>query len=105
MPREVRVLDAETAAALIRCQDELQAEAREIVSGLELRALLGQAGPVAEHGSALSGPMAWPDLDFGVTSPGLSAARPIEILQPLLTHPSITMVRFSNETGEAHLRG
>jgi len=99
MARELQVLDAETAAMLIRRQDELQAEAREMVRDLELLELLGQAGTVAEHGSALSGLMAWPDLDFGVTSPGLSAERAFEILQPLLTHPSTTMVRFTNETG------
>lgn len=99
MSREMVDLDPETAAGLLRRQDELQAEAREIVRELDLLAILGQAGPVAEHGSALSGLMAWPDLDFGVTSPGLDPARAFEIMQPLLTHPRTTMVRYINETG------
>lgn len=96
-PRE---LDAERAAALLRHQDELQAEARQIVQDLKLLDLLGQAGPVARHGSALSGLMAWPDLDFGITSPGLDPAGAFEILHPLLIHPRTTMVRYVNETGE-----
>jgi hypothetical protein len=98
-------LDAELADALLRQQDELQAEARQIIQDLELRTLLAQAGAVTEHGSALSGLMAWPDLDFGVTSPGLDPVRAFEILQPLLTHPRTTMVRYTNETGERTFAG
>ena len=92
-------LDAEAAAGLLRRQDELQTEARQIVRDLKLVSLLERAGPVSQHGSALSGLMAWPDLDFGITSPGLDPAGAFEILHPLLTHPSTTMVRYTNETG------
>ena len=92
-------LDSDAEAALLRRQDELQAEARQIVQELELVELLEQAGPVAQHGSALSGLLAWPDLDFGITSPGLDPAGAFGILQPLLTHPRTTMVRYTNETG------
>ncbi|MEX1158733.1 MAG: hypothetical protein WEC79_07385 [Thermomicrobiales bacterium] len=105
MPRQPTELDAETAASLLRRQDVLQAEARQIVRELELQTLLGQAGPVAEHGSALSGLMAWPDLDFGVTSPGLDPARAFGIMEPQLTHPPTTMVRFTNETGARAFAG
>ena len=92
-------LDNETAARLLRRQDTLQTEARQIMRELNVHALLSQAGLVTEVGSWVTGLMAWPDIDFGITSPGLDSTRAYEIMLPLLTHPRTTMVRFTNETG------
>jgi hypothetical protein len=105
MPVHLPGLDDETARALARLQDELQAEAREVVRSLGVRELLERAGSVVEHGSSVSGLMAWPDIDFGVTSPGLTPARAFDIMQPLLTHPHTTMVRYTNEVGERSFSG
>jgi hypothetical protein len=102
---ELPGLDEHAAAALLRRQDELQAEARQLEQELSLVALLEQAGPVARHGSLLSGLMAWPDVDYGVTSPGLTAQRAFAIMAPLLTHPRTTMVRYTNETGARSFSG
>ncbi len=98
-------LSDEQAAGLLKHQDELQAEARQIVNDLDLLTLLAQAGQVAEHGSSTSGLMAWADLDFGVTSPGLDLVRAFEIMHPLLTHPQTTMVRYTNEIGPRSFSG
>ena len=77
-------LDNETAARLLRRQDTLQTEARQIMRELNVHALLSQAGLVTEVGSWVTGLMAWPDIDFGITSPGLDSTRAYEIMLPLL---------------------
>jgi hypothetical protein len=105
MSTQLPGLDEQTAAELLRRQDELQAEARQLTQELGVVALLEQAGPVAQHGSLVSGLMAWPDIDFGVTSPGLSPERAYAIMLPLLTHPRTTMVRYTNETGPRSFSG
>jgi len=99
------VLDDEAAAQLVNRQEALQAEARHVVQDLGLLALLGQAGLVVEHGSAVTGLMTWPDLDISVTSPDLDPERAYENLHPLLTHPRTTMVRYTNETGQRSFSG
>lgn len=105
MSTDILELDGEAAARLLRRQDELQADARQIVRDLDLLALLAQAGPVVEHGSALTGLMTWPDLDISVTSPNLDPERAYEIMNPLLKHSRTTMVRYTNETGKRSFSG
>jgi hypothetical protein len=105
MSREMQQLSDEAATELLLRQDRLQAEARQVVRELDLVTLLGQAGPVVEHGSVTSGLMAWPDLDFGVTSPDLERALAFEIMRPLLAHPRTTMARYTNETGARSFSG
>jgi hypothetical protein len=96
---ETEELTAERGEALLRQQAALQAEAREVVTTLGIPDLLARAGMVTEHGSSVSGLMVWRDLDFAVTSPGLTAARAFEVLLPLLSHPQTARVRYANETG------
>lgn len=105
MSQGILELDDDEAARLLRRQDDLQDEARDVVRELDLNARLTQAGTVAEHGSVVSGLMVWRDLDFGVTSPGLDQPRAYEIMLPLLTHPRTTMVRYTNETGSRSFSG
>lgn len=92
-------LTTEQARALLDRQDALQAEAREVVAALGLHEMLARAGDVSEHGSSVSGLMVWRDIDFAVTSPGLTTERAFEIMLPLLLHPQTARVRYQNETG------
>lgn len=93
------------AHALLCRQDAMQAEARRVVATLGLQELLAQAGEVTEHGSSVSGLMAWRDIDFGVRSPGLTTERAFEIMLPLLQHPRTARVRYQNETGSRIFMG
>ena len=93
------------AAELLQRQAALQSEARQLANELNIVQLLEQAGAVVEHGSSVTGLMVWPDLDFGVTSPGLTPVKAFEIMQPLLTNPRTTMARYTNETGSRSFSG
>jgi hypothetical protein len=105
MLRDQTALTTAQASELLSRQDALQQEARQIVETLGLHERLGQAGQVSEHGSSISGLMAWRDIDFGVTSPGLTTERAFEIMLPLLQHPQTARVRYQNETGPRTFMG
>lgn len=87
------------AAELVRCQAELQAEAREVIAELDLLTMLGRLGTTQQVGSSVSGLMVWRDLDFIVVAPGLSITRAFETLWPLVTHPRIVELHYRNEQG------
>jgi hypothetical protein len=98
-------LTTEKATVLLQRQRELQAEGRQVVRDLALIDLLEQAGTVVEHGSSTTGLMVWPDLDFGITSPGLDPNRAFMLMLPLVAHARTTMVRYTNETGSKSFSG
>src|SRR3954470_10208473 len=87
------------AQELLRRQDALQAEARGVVAELGLVPLLSRAGRVEQVGSSVSGLMVWRDIDFGVLCRDLTAARAVEAIRPLLTHPRVTAFDYRNQTG------
>ncbi len=92
-------LTSEKAAALLRRQDALQAEALHVIAGLELFGVLGASGETWHIGSSVSGLMVWRDIDFNVVAPGLSAAQALATMRPLLIHPRVTQARYINESG------
>ncbi len=65
-------LDRESAEALLRRQDALQAEAARVVDELKLLELLGRVGAAEQHGSSVSGLMIWRDIDFTVIAPDVT---------------------------------
>lgn len=93
------VLDPATAADLLRRQEALQAEAREVVAALDLRARLETVGTVQAIGSAASGLMVWRDLDFNILCPGLPRVAALAALQPLFLYPQVVSWDFADEQG------
>ena len=92
-------LDPAAAAELLRRQDALQAEAREVAAALGLLGRLGTVGTVQAIGSAASGLMVWRDLDFNVLCPGLPRAAALAALQTIFLHPAVVSWHFSDEQG------
>ena len=93
------------AEELLRRQDALQAEATRVVSDLDLVAQLGRAGLAEQVGSSVSGLMVWRDIDFTVTSPGMTTERAWAVMQPIVSNPRVTRVAYSNEIGHLNQSG
>jgi hypothetical protein len=98
-------LDAVRAGELLRRQEELQAEAEEVIGDLDLLGVLGRARSVRLIGSSVTGLMVWRYLDLQVLSPGLSAAETWEMVRPLAAHPQVHEVRFLNQAGANSFSG
>jgi hypothetical protein len=101
-------LDHAYAAELLQRQDALQAEARQIMTDLDLMELLQYAGRPEQVGSSVSGLMVWRDLDLNVLCQDLTIECTFETLRPLLTDPRVVRAEYRNETGRhtpAELRG
>jgi len=98
-------LDAMRAGELLRRQEELQAEAGQVIGDLDLLAVLGRAGSVRLIGSSVTGLMVWRDLDFQVLSAGLGVAEAWEVVQPLAAHPRVSEVRFLDQAGDNSFSG
>jgi hypothetical protein len=98
-------LDSGQAEALLRRQRELQAEAERVVAELDLLPSLRRAGEVRLIGSAVSGLMAWRDLDLQVLSPGLDAAGAWDAMRPLAAHRGVYEARYLDQSGARSLAG
>jgi len=98
MTRDDEALSPDRAAALLRQQEELQAQARAVLADLRLMDAVAQVGMPVHIGSSVLGLMVWRDIDVTVVSPGLSAARAFQIMQPVVTHPRVAQARYVNET-------
>ncbi len=98
-------LTAEQAAALLRQQDSLQAEAAALLAQVDLLRHLGVVGQAELIGSAALGLMVWRDIDIMVAAPGLSAARAFAALSPLITDPRVTQLRYVNHSGRFNATG
>ncbi len=59
-------LDAPAVVELLRRQEELQAEAHQLIVHLDLFTMLSHAGKPEHIGSSVSGLMVWRDIDFNV---------------------------------------
>lgn len=101
-------LDAAYAAELLRQQDALQAEGRQVMDELDLVALLQSAGRPEQVGSSVAGLMVWRDLDLNVLCRDLTIERTIDTMRPLLTNSRVVRIDYRNETGShtpAELQG
>ncbi|GCE45818.1 hypothetical protein EI42_02763 [Thermosporothrix hazakensis] len=90
-------LQPEYAQQLLRRQNVLQAEAKAVIQELHLHSLLRSVGTVRQVGSSSLGLLVWRDIDFGVSSPGLSSARAYELMKPLYLNPRMKEIRYFNE--------
>jgi hypothetical protein len=101
-------LDATDAVELLRRQDSLQAEAKQVIAEINLHALLSQVGKPEQIGSSMAGLMVWRDLDFNILCPHPSLDSIFATVRPLLIHPRVIKLHYHNDTGEyapAELRG
>jgi hypothetical protein len=84
---------------LIRRQDALQAEAREVLEQLRLFELLGRVGRPVIVGSTALGLMVWRDVDVEVYCPALSPDGVFEAVRPLASVPGIHKLNFRDWSG------
>lgn len=90
---------------LLRRQDQLQTESQQVLAELQVVDLLSQAGRLRQTGSTTVGLMVWRDIDLQVYSPGLSAEQAFTAMQPLLTHPYVTQVRYLHQSDHFKVEG
>jgi hypothetical protein len=86
---------------LLARQAALQAEAAEVVAGLDLGSLFGDVGPVLVVGSYVSGLMCWRDLDV-VLLGGVefSPADVLDLLKRVVELPGFAGFTYRDERGE-----
>jgi hypothetical protein len=74
-------------------QAALQAEAAEVLAGLDL-------GPVLLTGSYVSGLMCWPDLDIMMhVGPGFAPRDVLRLLEPIVDRPDVHGFDYRDERG------
>ncbi len=92
-------------AELLQRQERLQHEADALLADFDLVALLRHAGEPWRVGSSVLGLMAWRDIDFNVLCESNTAERAMDAVRPLLAHPRLHRLRYSNETGRFNASG
>jgi hypothetical protein len=93
-------------AELLARQSVLQDEAREMLAGLDLDALVAGIGPVLLAGSFVSGLMCWPEVDVMVLAgPDFSPQDVLALLQRIVARPGITALDYSDERGPRCVTG
>jgi hypothetical protein len=78
----------------------LQAEAQHVLALLELETAFPSFGPAQLIGSALSGLMAWRDLDVMFTAPSATATQVLEGLAVIARSPALLAVDFRDERAD-----
>ncbi len=98
-------LDPGRASDLLRRQEELQAEAKQVIADLDLLGVLNRVGRVRLIGSFVTGLMVWRDLDLQVLSPDLGAAGAWDVVRSIVAHPRVYEVRYINQSGSSSFSG
>jgi len=87
-------------------QSALQAEAGEVLAGLNLAALVADIGPLLLTGSFVSGLMAWPELDVMVlVGEEFRPADVLELMQQVVGRPGVVGLEYRDERGARCLTG
>lgn len=85
---------------LISRQVALQAEAADVLAGLDLAAIVADIGPILLTGSYVSGLMSWPDLDIMVhVGAGFSPRDVLRLLQDIVDRPGVVGFDYHDERG------
>jgi len=91
---------------LLARQAALQAEAREVLAGLDLGALVADVGPLLLAGSFVSGLMCWRDLDVMVLAGGdFSPQDVLRLLQQIVGQLAVTAFEYHDERGPRCVTG
>ncbi|HTS98067.1 MAG TPA: hypothetical protein VMI33_15765 [Streptosporangiaceae bacterium] len=85
---------------LLTRQSALQAEAQEVLAGLDLAALVAGTGPLLMAGSFVSGLMCWRELDVMVLA-GADFSPPdvMRLLQRVVGRGGVTSLEYHDERG------
>jgi hypothetical protein len=85
---------------LLARQSALQAEAREVLAGLNLAALVADIGPLVVTGSFVSGLMCWRELDVMVcVGDDFSSQDVVQLLQRIMARTGATALEYHDERG------
>jgi hypothetical protein len=85
---------------LLARQAALQAEASEVLAGIDLADIFADAGPVLLTGSYVSGLMCWPDLDVMVhVGAGFAPQDVLRSLQRIVGHAGVVGFDYRDERG------
>jgi hypothetical protein len=91
---------------LLACQSMLQDEAREVLAGLDLAALVAGIGPLQVTGSFVSGLMCWRELDVMVLA-GRDFSPPdvMSLLARIVRRTGVTGIEYRDERGPRCVTG
>jgi hypothetical protein len=89
-----------TDATLLERQDLLQAEARAVLTDLDLFALLRRVGVPVHTGSSALGLMVRRDIDVTTVCPSLDVTPVFELARSLAQHPRVRRLTFRNDAGQ-----
>lgn len=88
-----------TYSELLKQQQELQSEAKEIINELKLNDLLTLVGKPNQVGSSALGLMVWRDLDITVVCRKLNIELIAEIVPKLIVFNGVREFKFINDSG------
>ena len=91
---------------LLARQSALQAEAREVLAGLDLAALVAGIGPLLVTGSFVSGLMCWRELDVMICAgDDFSPQDVLGLLQRIVARTGATDLEYRDERGPRCMTG
>ena len=91
---------------LLARQSALQQEAREVLAGLDLAALVAGTGSLLVTGSFVSGLMCWPEVDVMVhVGSGFSPPDVMSLLAWIVSRPGVTGLDYRDERGPRCVTG
>ena len=91
---------------LLARQSALQEEAREVLAGLDLAALVADIGPLLVTGSFVSGLMCWPELDVMVlVGSGFSPPDVMGLLARIVARAGVIGLEYRDERGPRCVTG
>ena len=98
--------DAASDADLLARQSALQAEAAELLDGLNLAGLVADIGPLLLAGSFVSGLMSWREIDVMLLAgPDFSAADVLRLLARIVARAPVTALEYHDERGAQCVTG
>jgi len=91
---------------LLARQAALQREAREVLAGLDLAALVAGTGSLLVTGSFVSGLMCWPEVDVMVhVGSDFSPSDVMSLLARIVSRPGVTGLDYRDERGPRCVTG
>jgi hypothetical protein len=91
---------------LLARQSALQEQARQVLTGLDLAAVVAGAGPLLVTGSFVSGLMCWPEVDVMVlVGSGFSPRDVMRLLARIVSRPGVTGLDYRDKRGPRCVTG
>jgi hypothetical protein len=91
---------------LLARQSALQEEARQVLAGLNMAAVVADAGPLLVTGSFVSGLMCWPEVDVMVhVGSDFSPGDVMCLLARMVSRPGVTGMDYRDERGPRCVTG